>query len=785
MPVSKDAYVSFRGTRRRDFGTPTAAAPLIFVDLALDNVEALRSIPPSFANQRRGLLLIRSPVLEAPTEQFLSALSTLHERWEIDLPVGHLSQPVGAPPKIVPLDDGALEDDDLAGYLRRARAVELEALLEFGQAIWRPSNYHYRLITGEHAGAYIKLGDAIREPRDADVIAGWLHEHVGGDVGLLIDTGTVTPVAQSLQLAVARAGGTLGGIGVLNLDPRTGTDLDAAVDIASGDSGRVVVVVSVSSSGSLLERLEGVLARKGSSLDVARIAVLVSKTTQLRTQGPTEVWTPLPGHSPLVELGARDEIGCQLCRQPGRSTLIPINPFSFDGMLPSQLRPVVPDTRDPVANRPLWEAAKRTSAVAVEAAAHTAMRRHRSKKIPMGIVMDVGKLIGDAELRSRLAERVREVQSTEGMSTSTNLVLVAHHELDALRTHWEELRPVIAPHACEPLPFRIDGDFSQELCDAVKQATDILVFGLGTVTGASLQRALVGVQDARKGLDDFEIHAFVVHARPATAREWETILNSYGCSGRMPHLHYAWKSVLPDRSPLREEAALLRQLDLADDSPLDDHAKAFVAERLELCDRVVEDEDLERVASTGEQSAPADQNDNDGPRILWGSSGEEDRLTPNSLYGRGLDAVTTYVAVGSAMTAALGRRPPGVPELRVFEIAALSRSYYDPIILSCFFRWMRPHETFWGWTAAEATTTMMHILDRAEGKHRKLLVPEMLLAAAQGKLTAEAVIVVTEVASTLLRDDGFADVWPALRVGLQLVSDAPDPLSTEGLHAPA
>jgi hypothetical protein len=786
VPVSQDAYVSFRGTRRSDFGTPTATTPLIFVDLDHDNAEALRSIPASFASQRRGLLLIRSPRIEGVEPKFFNSLLQLLERWDVDLPLSVLSQPVGEEPTITPVNGKVLDSGAAADYLARARAVELEALLEFGQAIWRPTTYHYRLVTGEHAGAYVKLGDAIREPRDADVLASWLHQHVGDRVGVLIDTGTLTPIAQSLQLAVSRAGGTLGEIGVLNLDPRTGTDFDAAVDVASGAGGRLVVVVSVSSTGSLLERLESVLARKGSSLEVPRIAVLVSKNPEARSGGPTEAWTPLPNQRPLVEVGARDAIGCELCRQPGRTTLIPINPFSFDGMLPSQLSPVVPDTRDPVENRPIWEAARRMNAVAVESAAHTAMRRHRAKKIPMGIVMDVGKLIRDAELRSKLCERVRKLQDTEGLSRNADLVLVAEHELGAAAfpEFWEELSPLLAPQAGNPRPFHVDEDFSPELLKAVRQAKDILVLGLGTVTGASLQRALVGVQDARKGMDDFEIHALVVHARPATALEWRTIRNSFGLSGKLPHLHFGWKTVLPDRSPLREEAALLRQLDLTDASPLDDAAKTFVTERMELCDRVIPDDDSGEASSSGSESASADGGSSDDPPILWGDLGEDDRLTPNSLYGKGLDAVTTYVAVASAMAAALGKEAGSVPELRVFEIAALSRSYYDPIILSCFFRWMRPHETFWGWTGSEAATTALHILERAEGKHRKLLVPEMLLASAQGKLTAEAVDVVVQVATSLLKDDSFAQERPALHVGLQLVRDAPNPLATEGLHPP-
>jgi hypothetical protein len=122
------------------------------------------------------------------------------------------------------------------------------------------------------------------------------------------------------------------------------------------------------------------------------------------------------------------------------------------------------------------------------------------------------------------------------------------------------------------------------------------------------------------------------------------------------------------------------------------------------------------------------------------------------------------------MAAALARPEAAVPELTVFDIAAMTRSYYDPIILSSFLRWLKPHEAFWGWTATEASTTALHIIERAEGRHRKLLVPEMLLAAAHGKLTFDARNVVTKVAEELRKDAEFAAERPAMGVGLRLAA---------------
>ena len=673
--------------------------------------------------------------------------------------VAILHQPLGSDAHLEFLhgEAGDTEDDD-ASILERARAVELEALLEFGQAIWRPTTYHYRLITGEHAEAYVKLSDAIREPRDAEVMASWLHRFIANDMGFVFDTGTMTPIAQALRLAAATAGCELGPIEMLDNYPRTGVDVDAIVDRVSGDPGLIVAVLSVSSTGTLLERVLGALDRKGSSLTVGRVVVLVDKSGR-PSQG-VDRWTPLAGQSPLVPPGPMDGSVCRLCRTPGRAQLVPINPFTYDAMFPTQLRQVVPDIRDPMANRALWEAAQRTDALAVERKGNTALRRFRSDKVPMGIVMRVGRLLADEGFRRDVLDHVARCQRAEGMSANSDLVLVPEHEAaeDGFPAFWEVVGPVLAPAADVPVTFPTAGTFDDNLRERIRAATSILVFQLGTVSGATLQRALVGIQSTRYDLTSFELHAFVVHLRPATSREWESIRNSYGHVGRQPQLRYAWKSILPDRSPLREERALLKSSDLG---LLNDDAKAFVDARMNLC---------------------AGQYVGDRPAVLWGST-PDSVLTPNSIYGQRLDAVSTYVAVGSAMGAALVDPGRTTPEFRVFEMAAMARSYYDPIILGCFLRWIRPHEVFWGWTAREAATTAHHMLDRAEPAHRHILVPEMLLAAAHGKLTRDAALVTVASAAELrARDDIPQDVAAAVDVGRALIGDLDQLGPTDGFH---
>ena len=773
MPVSKDAYVSYRGSRRRDFGDVDRPAPLVFVDLAEGDVDALRTLPRRLTRQWDGLVLVRGPQ-PLDGDAVLKAVRQRHEAWGLNPQIAVLDHPAGRPARVRGLDGEEFPVDDHE-WLRRARAVELEALLEHGQAIWRPTSFHYRLMTGEHVGSYVKVADAIREPRDASILAAWLMNHAVPDLGLILDSGTMTPIAQAFHLHLAKAGITPGPVKVLDQTARVATDVDALVDRAAGPAGLVLAVVSVSSSGSVINRLLGAFERRGRSLAAANVAVMVDKGNENPDRGRIDVWTPLDGEQPLVARNDPDELGCRLCRTPGLAPVVPVNPLTFDALLPSQLRTIVPDLDDPRENRPLWEAAFRTRAIAVERAAVMAMRSHRSSdRLPMGIKLRLDRLITDDEFVEAVRGRIEHAQDEEHMPSDADLVLVADHEVQAsFADFWPRISDMlVGSHPPEFHTFPADGDFSEELRGRIRSAERILVLALGTVTGASLQRALVGVQDARKRTATFSLHSFVVHARPATALEWRTMRNSFGRSNDRPHLHYGWKSILPDRSPLKEEGRHLTLLDNAAGSGLSDAARAFVETRLELCGRSL----------TGGADLPND--DTEDESILWGTLPQDDVLTPDSIYGQGLDAITTYVAVGSAMAAQLAQDKTGVPELRVFEIASMTRSYYDPIILCCFMRWLRPHEAFWGWTGVEAETTAMHIVRRAEGRHRQLIVPEMLLAAGQGKLTAEAARVIRDAAAQMLEDEQFAPVHAALTAGLALVDRGEAPPPTEGLFRP-
>lgn len=700
---SPHSYVSIRSGGVRSYGVPRGRGSVVFVDLSsAAQAERIRELPPTVLREPRAKLLFRLAD-DTGTEE----LEAILERWALPMQAALLTHPLGEAPALRALDGGEVPGVDVAA----ARAIELEALLEWGKAIWRPQRYHFRLPSGEHAPEFAKLADAIRAPRDARVIASWLLEWVHPGTGFVIDTGTLTPVIEAVQRMMVEADHEPGPVAVLDRYPRNSVDVDAAVEMAAGDDGRVVALVSVNSSGAVRDRLLRAIERQRESLENPLIVVMLDKQAAPDRE-EILTWSPLPGEEPLLRGGAIGEEECEDCRSAKRARIIPINPYTFDGMLPGQLVPIMPSVADARANWRLWEACSQHGAIAVESRSVAPVPALRSSGL-MSIRLRVDELITDPSFRTLAAERLAETVETAGESfrRDSDLVLVPGHELacDGFADFWAEVRERVAP-GCEPLGFSIEQEDFDEQVNARLAAADVVtVFAVGAVSGWSLQRALVGIQHAHRD-HDLELQGLVLHARPATAREWETLQNSYGQT-----LFAGFHSIIPDCSPLAEEKTLLLNLDPA---RLSGQAKDLFEQRLRLCNG---------------ESEPDGQ-----PAALFYGAGTETELTRNSIFGQRLDARAVYSAVAAAMARARAADNAPAPEFRVFDLAGIGRSYYDPLILAAVLRWLNAHESWWGWRAIEAQRLIGALLERAPAEDQEVLIPELLLAYAQGKVPTAA-----------------------------------------------
>lgn len=660
-----------------------------------------------------------------------------------------LAHAVGAPPTI----DGGPVPAELEHEVRaRARALEFEALLEWNHGVWIPRSYHFLLPSGAHAAAFVKAGQAIASPRDAESLANWLLPHLGPRTGIVADTGTLTPLL--LAATTRRPGVEDIAVRIVEGYPQTYLDVATAFDAVASNSDRVVAVLSVNSTGQLLSHLIEHLNQLNKVTIDVQVVILVdqSKNRAWEKLGSVQVerWLPLPSREPPAD--AQVSIGrekCKLCTDPKaeRATVVPIDPASFDQQLPSFRRRVMPDVLDARSNHTLWELCSAAGALGVtkRPAAHVQEWRPEG---PMAVKVEHEALLDHAPfkvaVRQRLEQRVQDVAKGKdkaaaahwGKSNALEFDLVLVPKEESGHPRFPEFFATVFPGATfTPVP-RAARDWSDDLKKAIQGAKRVTVLTLGTVTGTSLQGMLVGVQATRRGEPGFVLDAIVVHARPSDKRLWTTLVNSY--AGRLLHL---WLTYLPDISPLEEERLALGELASA---KLSEPARRFMDKRLDLCGGAI----------------AADP-------IFWGVA-MNGTLSPHSIFGEGLGAIATYAAVSSAiMTRRVDDASP--PERLVFEVGSIIRSYYDPLILVSMLRWLRPSECWWGPQPGDSIAGQL--LERAKESSdptaHPLLASELLLAAALGKVpdTAARNVILAR-AATLENDDVAGG---AIQLGLALV----------------
>lgn len=801
----EDAYIRlFAGARDATTSDPaTNPEALTFVDA--DGVRSARELIRSFQRLPHRLshtryVLIRWPSItafEADDDEGEQASSQLMTDWLEELSgsggalpdrqthLGIVRFRVGQPPETVWADPPSTQSDET--LLARARAVEMFTLLQWGNGIWRPADYHYELPSGQHSGAFVRLADAFRRPRDAQVLASWLASQLRPKVGILTDSGTMTPLVIQLHaLARLREGWTPGQVEVLDDYPRTRLDALRAARRLRGEADGTLGILSVSSSGRVRDLMAEALRTTAVADDSWALHVLADKVHSTdecyEAEVPPDaredqrVFTWLGLADPSVV--ATDGDSCELCRDNRRAPRVRIDPRTFDTLLLTDAELVTPDTFDGAENKELWEAADTAGAIAVQVEPHEAASRTRPKGELMAVRVQFEKLLPNGDFLKHLSDRLAQLRGLDGEQLRKSscpafnelgkvegvIVPSTDLEVDSFGPTWEVVRDGIGCgdvplHPFDPDSGVVPGEFAAR--------NELLVFSLGTVTGWTLRQLLIGVQDAwddapppGPGDPQRRVHGLVLHARPPTGREWATISNSYE-----RRLGALWLTYLPWRSPLDEEDRLLTELKNPNDLQLSEPAKSFLRERRGYCRPRSRSWD-ERVAREGEM-VHADS-------VFWGLPPLSGRGTirNQSLYGYRIGALAIYAAMGSAVHRRRTHDPVVVPRWRAFEMPAIVRSYYDALIVVAALRWLEPQEIWWGSTEREAINTLSGLVGRtSDDSELMVLVPELLLAAAQGKVPAAAVPTLIALAETHSGSWSPEDKAP-IQLGLLLLAEA-------------
>ena len=339
---------------------PPSEGGLFFIhmDLRPDRwdtvVGALRRLPPSVAADA-SLMVFRSPLVRWGREtnpivgagpgwpenvdSLATALSQAVASHQLPrVEVGAFELPLGA----APIASSNIDEVTLA----QCRAVELRTFLERGNAIWRPQEYHYRLPSGHHADSFVRIADAFRDHRAPAALATWLRGFTHANTVLVIDSGTLMPIVQELNITMRTAflAGRTAEDGLVRIEaldayPRTRHEYLRRFD--SLGQLEVLALLSVSSTGRTYGMLRDTL-QETVATGQWRAECLVTRTGSAADSLPSPdarerqaPWNSLGDKAP----DWRSASLCDLCRNPATARLVQVDPVDFAAMvLPGPMR---------------------------------------------------------------------------------------------------------------------------------------------------------------------------------------------------------------------------------------------------------------------------------------------------------------------------------------------------------------------------------------------------------------------------------------------------------------
>jgi hypothetical protein len=742
---SVDAYLRIDATERAPDHFGEGAEGLVFVDLDVASgdkpdrlADQLRRAPRGFFQHARAVV-VRWPATFGPIEAdhlriAAEQVNVLAGRGHDPIPFGGAEFAMGREPVITWAHEAPAEPNDT--LLARARAVELAALLHHGRATWHPPAYHYQLPSKEHTDVFVRVADAMRAPRDAVVLATWLYEFVGPDLSVMLDSRTLLPVVLALSAELRSQGAELGP--VVTLNEYAETDLEyRALAGRTGGAG-TLAILTVSSSGNTRVGLAEALSDNKSGW---RLETLFSRSGEQAVQlqhgqGISPAWLG-------QKYEAYPKAACPHCDGADKRPFVQIDAHNFRPLvLPDPPLLGMPDISED--HSVLLEWYEKVDGIGLECAPPRRTEQRRGKD-PSAVRFYPHLLLKEAGFRmdavARLDERLR-ISSPNDQKRAINDGWCRPDRFDGIDTFvmldedakaegFSELLDGFAERLGASDAKRVVFDNDPGPPDArdigptgeLADSHNICVVTVGAVTGGTLQELLWRTHAAMRGRpkDAYSIRGLAVHARPATLREWRTLRNAYGMN-----LLALWVTYLPWRSVLDEEVRLLEQL------PDGEEVDSFWTQRRSFCKPLTSAWDARR--------RNFDQFGGVHPAsVFWGTDAPEGvpHLFATSRFGHELGPIAAFVGMGASMQRArLDSHKDGAPPWLHFQMADISSSYFDTLLIVATLRWLEPYEGHWAADGRDVETILNSIWHRVQGAplDERVLLSELLLAAAQAKL---------------------------------------------------
>ena len=622
--------------------------------------------------------------------------------------------------------------------LARARAVEMEAFLQWGNALWRPDTYHYVLPSGKHAATFIRLADAFQDFRAAAALATWLYGALSPETPttVVMDIGTLMPVVGELQRAAERhrdlshSSARIGNVHSLDRYPSNSLGLHTRLLDTTSDNP-MLGLISVSDSGGFAERLLNALSALRAP--TVRIEQFVSRQQPSAAVISGDPPSQRPIDDPWLGLGELESAepdgqACRWCRNERTARRVTINPRAMSALVLPEPDLIVPDIFDAKRNASVWEQYSRAPDDAVNLVGPTGTRPRSdsvraqeeliffeparlAKTSPAALIADRLAEFEDYPRRDR-DDRIRaHIEHTRDLVASrASVVVFDSRESDLLTDdEWQAFTSALDEHDFASgdavwIAYTPGSDLSVPDGSLSTDSPGVLVLVFGARTGLTCQRMFL---TARRQWPNANFQGLVLHAHPDNDRLWSSIRNNLADSDGNRRLLALWLSHIPSWSPLVTE----RDTYLA--------AKKQGMDTPELSARLTE---LEGGPAPG--------------HTLLGRANP--RLLPHSYLGQELRSRETLCAMGSAMQSARIRASQrGTPYWAKFDLPLVLRSYFDGLIHACILRWCEPQEAWWGPNSSDCC----NLLQQLEGQDFDfdLLLPELLLAGAQEKLPEEGV----------------------------------------------
>jgi hypothetical protein len=723
-------YLRFDMPARSDrlFESSRISRPLTFVDIVAPSGWSADSLADLFRDFRSrlmpdaGTLLVRFPaqigrsIDQAEVHELAESLGS-HPSVPKSVAVGVVTFAVGAAPTITWTNDRQASDVPQR-LLSDARTLEIEALADWGNAIWAPLGYHFQLPSGRHDGTFVKVADMFGDPRDAEVMASWLAPRLRETRSIVSDTGSLSALIVAAKAIQERAGIEPSAIFTIDSFPRSVLEARRLLRQAAGQGGHVALLISVAGSGRLTSSFmqAAALELRPGSWSVDHV---IDRNGRLIAPEVDSWLTIGPDPQPLGPT-------CRWCADPNRSRVVQMDPRSLGTILLPRPALIMPHVLLSLSNRGLWKHMDDGQILGAEVPPSSTAKSYRRRNSTMGLRVHLDRLgtsPGFLDLVRRRAESVRDGTVRvlpAGLKDEAPTKDFIDADMVIITEHLAEFKPLAQTllEAWGSLGSRepIWQEWTKKSILDLAGVSRILVLSPGFVTGRRLREVLLAIRDATPtNSPPVTVAGLVVHARPEQFSEWQSTFNTYE-----RRLRALWFTGLPSQSPLRREARIF--VDVETEGAFEDSRRTLL--------------------SKGEWSIKRTELGDKAGHVLWCASNDRPRVRGESIYGTELGELAAFFAVGSAITHArmdaLARDPHG---WAMFDISKIIGSYFDAVIIASILRWLEPGEIWWG-SSVDGGGVEENI-DRlltmtTDARDLAMLIPELLLAVLEGRVPDSA-----------------------------------------------